>query len=63
VKEFGAGALHFERIEDLLEALQAELGTDCTVLVKGSRFMRMERVVKYLVSGEMEAAGAASAQH
>lgn len=46
VKEFGAGAQHFQRIEDLLDALKPELANECTVLVKGSRFMKMERVVK-----------------
>lgn len=51
VKEFGAGAQHFGRIEDLLETLKPELGPGCTVLVKGSRFMKMERVVKEIVSG------------
>ncbi|HYN60201.1 MAG TPA: cyanophycin synthetase, partial [Rubrivivax sp.] len=49
VKEFGAGAQHFQHIEGLLDALKAELGKDCTVLVKGSRFMKMERIVKELV--------------
>ncbi|MEJ1958094.1 MAG: hypothetical protein WDM70_00365 [Nitrosomonadales bacterium] len=34
VREFGAGARHFERIEDLLDALDKELDTDCTVLIK-----------------------------
>lgn len=52
VKEFGADAQHFQRIEDLLEALKPELDADCTVLVKGSRFMKMERVVKELVGGK-----------
>jgi UDP-N-acetylmuramoyl-tripeptide--D-alanyl-D-alanine ligase len=63
VKEFGAGAQHFGCIEDLLEALKAVLGKDCTVLVKGSRFMKMERVVQYLVNGEQDAAKAVSSQH
>lgn len=63
VKEFGAGAQHFGCIEDLLEALKPELGKNSTVLVKGSRFMRMERVVKYLVNGELEAANAAASHH
>jgi UDP-N-acetylmuramoyl-tripeptide--D-alanyl-D-alanine ligase len=49
VKEFGAGAQHYQRIEELLEALVPELDKNCTVLVKGSRFMKMERVVKELV--------------
>jgi UDP-N-acetylmuramoyl-tripeptide--D-alanyl-D-alanine ligase len=47
VHEFGAGARHFERIEDLLAKLDRDLDADSTVLVKGSRFMRMERVVQH----------------
>jgi len=49
VNAFGSGAQHFERIEDLQKALEGELDTDATVLVKGSRFMKMERVVEFLV--------------
>jgi UDP-N-acetylmuramoyl-tripeptide--D-alanyl-D-alanine ligase len=49
VREFGAGAQHFERIEDLFAALENELNAASTVLVKGSRFMKMERVVDYCV--------------
>ncbi len=49
VREFGAGARHFERIEDLLAALDKDLDADSTVLVKGSRFMRMERVVQHCI--------------
>lgn len=45
-KGFGQGAMHFERIEELLAELEQALGKDVTVLVKGSRFMQMERVVK-----------------
>ncbi len=47
VREFGSGAQHFERIEDLQAALEKELDADTTVLVKGSRFMKMERVVQF----------------
>ena len=43
---FDGGAEHFGRIEDLIKALKHELGPETTVLVKGSRFMRMERVVE-----------------
>ena len=50
VRAFGCGAQHFERIEDLLEALEGELDEDTTVLVKGSRFMKMERVVAFCVA-------------
>lgn len=47
VEEFGNGARHFERIEDLFAALEQELNENSTVLVKGSRFMKMERVVRH----------------
>ncbi len=45
VDAFGKGAMHFERIEELLAELENALDADTTVLVKGSRFMQMERVV------------------
>lgn len=47
VEEFGSGARHFQRIEDLYAALEQELNENSTVLVKGSRFMKMERVVRH----------------
>ena len=45
------GARHFEQFDELLAALDEKLGTksDATVLVKGSRFMKMERVVQHLI--------------
>jgi UDP-N-acetylmuramoyl-tripeptide--D-alanyl-D-alanine ligase len=46
VAVFGAGAMHFERIQELLAELENELTPDAVVLVKGSRFMQMERVVQ-----------------
>jgi len=46
---FGAGATHFERVEDLIKALKPEIDANTTVLVKGSRFMRMERVADAIV--------------
>ena len=58
VAAFGAGAMHFERIEELLAELENALTPDATVLVKGSRFMQMERVVKSFT----EASGAAGGQ-
>lgn len=41
---FGLGGQHFKKFEDLVESLKAELAPDTTALIKGSRFMRMERV-------------------
>jgi len=52
VQAFGAGARHFGNIEDLNRALGEELAPDVTVLVKGSRFMKMERVVGSCIEGE-----------
>ena len=47
---FGTGAQHFESPEALGEELNKQLTADTTVLVKGSRFMRMERVVALLLA-------------
>jgi UDP-N-acetylmuramoyl-tripeptide--D-alanyl-D-alanine ligase len=43
-RNFGEGAQHFAKVEDLVAALRRVLAPDTVVLVKGSRFMRMERV-------------------
>lgn len=51
---FGAGAAHFEHLDDLMGALVPLLSAEATVLVKGSRFMQMERVVRQLVNGNKE---------
>ena len=45
---FGAGAVHCAQIEKLIANLRASITADATVLVKGSRFMQMERVVAAL---------------
>ena len=63
VREFGGEAQHFDCVEDLLNALETELAAGTTVLVKGSRFMKMERVVKYLVSSESEVVSGIGASH
>jgi UDP-N-acetylmuramoyl-tripeptide--D-alanyl-D-alanine ligase len=52
VTAFGSGASHFESVEALVLALREELSEGTTVLVKGSRFMRMERVVEKLTRKE-----------
>jgi UDP-N-acetylmuramoyl-tripeptide--D-alanyl-D-alanine ligase len=51
VGAFGKGAMHFERIQELLAELENALDADTSVLVKGSRFMQMERVVKSFTEG------------
>ena len=48
VAGFGSGARHFATIEELIKAVRAVSKRDATLLVKGSRFMRMERVVAAL---------------
>ncbi|TAK67782.1 MAG: UDP-N-acetylmuramoyl-tripeptide--D-alanyl-D-alanine ligase [Betaproteobacteria bacterium] len=45
---FGEGARHYGDIDALLAELEPFLAQGVTVLVKGSRFMRMERVVQAL---------------
>ncbi|AXS80837.1 UDP-N-acetylmuramoyl-tripeptide--D-alanyl-D-alanine ligase [Dechloromonas sp. HYN0024] len=48
VRNFGEGAKHYCNVEKLIAAVDKELGPETTVLVKGSRFMKMERVVDAL---------------
>ncbi|WP_412478990.1 UDP-N-acetylmuramoyl-tripeptide--D-alanyl-D-alanine ligase [Azonexus sp. IMCC34839] len=52
VRNFGDGARHFCTVEKLIAAVDKELGPETTVLVKGSRFMKMERVADALAAGE-----------
>jgi UDP-N-acetylmuramoyl-tripeptide--D-alanyl-D-alanine ligase len=59
VGAFGPGAMHFERIQELLAELENELTTDTTVLVKGSRFMQMERVVQSFMEAPVALAAGA----
>jgi UDP-N-acetylmuramoyl-tripeptide--D-alanyl-D-alanine ligase len=56
---FGAGARHFTRIEDLLAEAENALAPGVTALVKGSRFMQMERVVKRFERTQQPGAGGA----
>ncbi|MBP5998531.1 MAG: UDP-N-acetylmuramoyl-tripeptide--D-alanyl-D-alanine ligase [Azonexus sp.] len=52
VRNFGEGARHFCNLEKLIAAVNKELGPETTVLVKGSRFMKMERVADAIAAGE-----------
>ena len=48
VEAFGPGGEHFASGEELAAAIETDLRPDVTVLVKGSRFMRMERIIAAL---------------
>ncbi|HEY0841530.1 UDP-N-acetylmuramoyl-tripeptide--D-alanyl-D-alanine ligase [Methylotenera sp.] len=48
-RSFGQGAEHFSSAEAIAQAVLPALEQGVTVLVKGSRFMQMERVVNLLV--------------
>ncbi len=50
VRNFGEGARHYCNVDKLIAAVDKELGPDTTVLVKGSRFMKMERVADALAA-------------
>ncbi len=63
VRAFGTGAQHFDDVESLCGILDSELAAGTTVLVKGSRFMRMERAVGYIVSGNWEAESGKNTPH
>jgi len=47
---FGTGATHFADIDSITKAAEALITAGTTALVKGSRFMKMERVVQHLVN-------------
>ncbi|HJW25592.1 MAG TPA: UDP-N-acetylmuramoyl-tripeptide--D-alanyl-D-alanine ligase [Rhodocyclaceae bacterium] len=51
-RNFGDGGRHFRNPEDLLAALRPELAAGTTVLVKGSRFMKMERIADAIATQE-----------
>jgi UDP-N-acetylmuramoyl-tripeptide--D-alanyl-D-alanine ligase len=57
VEAFGKGARHFATVEELIAAAQDGLAPRTTVLVKGSRLMRMERVVQALAGESSQTGG------
>ena len=60
VAGFGPGGEHFASHADLIAALRAHLTANSTVLVKGSRFMRMEQVVEALTAARSPTGSAAA---
>jgi len=56
VAAFGAGAAHYDAVEPLVAQLERDVHPGVALLVKGSRFMRMERVVAALTGRAGEGA-------
>jgi len=52
VQAFGSGGQHFDDAEALKAALCPELKAGTTLLIKGSRFMKMERIVQCCLAQE-----------
>lgn len=57
-RAFGPSGRHYQRIEDLLADVGGLLGPQTALLVKGSRFMQMERVVRNFEVTQVTKAGA-----
>jgi UDP-N-acetylmuramoyl-tripeptide--D-alanyl-D-alanine ligase len=51
---FGSGARHYAHIDDLIATLDHDLVAGVSVLVKGSRSARMERVLAALAGAPQE---------
>jgi UDP-N-acetylmuramoyl-tripeptide--D-alanyl-D-alanine ligase len=51
-RNFGEGGRHFGGLDSLLAALREALTPDTVVLVKGSRFMKMERVADAIAAAD-----------
>jgi UDP-N-acetylmuramoyl-tripeptide--D-alanyl-D-alanine ligase len=49
IRAFGPGGKHFDNVDELTDSLALEIGSGGTVLVKGSRFMKMEKVCEFLI--------------
>ena len=45
-KSFGKGAFHFSNYDELGESLTRILNKDTNILVKGSRAMKLDKIIK-----------------
>jgi len=57
VQGFGAGAVHFDHHDALVDSLRKVMHRDMILLVKGSRVMHMEQVVHGIAGGSDENTG------
>jgi UDP-N-acetylmuramoyl-tripeptide--D-alanyl-D-alanine ligase len=57
VEAYGVGGQWFAGVDDLIEVARSDLGEDVTVLVKGSRSNRLERVADALAADAATATG------
>ncbi|ADI30788.1 UDP-N-acetylmuramoyl-tripeptide--D-alanyl-D-alanine ligase [Methylotenera versatilis] len=62
-KTFGAGAKHYTTPQDLVTDLRKQMQQGTNVLVKGSRFMAMERVVNEIVTKNTDAIKTSAAKN
>jgi UDP-N-acetylmuramoyl-tripeptide--D-alanyl-D-alanine ligase len=54
VSKFGRGARHFDSVEALIDALHEAMHAEMTLLIKGSRMMRMERIVNGILRADSQ---------
>jgi UDP-N-acetylmuramyl pentapeptide synthase len=54
VEAFGEGAVHFEDKAAISAALAELVDKETVVLVKGSRFMRMEQIIEQLFNDDAQ---------
>ncbi|HQW82196.1 MAG: UDP-N-acetylmuramoyl-tripeptide--D-alanyl-D-alanine ligase [Rhodanobacteraceae bacterium] len=54
---YGSGARHYERQQDLIDALRTDLVAGVTVLIKGSRSSAMDRVANALLAHDRTESG------